>query len=93
MFAKRLREGIRSGRITCTVRIWHRPRVKVGGSYPMEDGRVVVTSIREIAIGDIAGELARRSGFEGVVDLLKTAKHGSGTNVYLIEFEYVGPAQ
>jgi hypothetical protein len=93
MFAKRLREGIRSGRITCTVRIWHRPRVKVGGSYPMEDGRVVVTSIREIAIGDITGELARRSGFEGVVDLLKTAKHGSGTNVYLIEFEYVGPAQ
>jgi len=92
-FAKRLREGIRSGSITCTIRIWHRPRVKVGGIYPMESGQVMVTSIREIAIGDITGELARRSGFEGVVDLLKTAKHGSGTNVYLIEFEYVGPAQ
>jgi hypothetical protein len=62
--------------------------VKVGGLYRMEGGRVLVTSIREIGIGDITGELARRSGFDGVVDLLKVAKHGRGTNVYLIEFEY-----
>ena len=34
------------------------------------------------------GELAKRSGFAGVVDLLKVAKHGPGENVYLIEFEY-----
>jgi hypothetical protein len=33
-------------------------------------------------------ELARRSGFLGVVDLLKEAKHGPGENVYLIDFEY-----
>ena len=91
MFAKRLRERVRSGEITCTIRIWHRPRVKVGGIYPMEGGQVMVTSIRQIAIGDITGELARRSGFEGVVDLLKVARHGSGTNVYLIEFEYSEP--
>jgi hypothetical protein len=54
----------------------------------MEGGQVLVTSIRQIGIDDITGEMARRSGFEGVVDLLKVAKHGSGTNVYLIEFEY-----
>lgn len=91
IFARQLREGVREGRITCSVRIWHRPRVKVGGVYPMEEGHIVIESIRQIAIGDITGELARRSGFKGVVDLLKTARHGSGTNVYLIEFEYVGP--
>jgi hypothetical protein len=91
MFAKQLREGIREGRITSTVRIWHRPRVKVGGIYSMEEGHVVVQSIRQISIGDITGDLARRSGFKGVVDLLKTAKHGSGTNVYLIHFEYLSP--
>ncbi len=90
IFAKHLRQGVREGTITCSVRIWHRPRVKVGGIYPMEDGHIVVDSIRQIGIGDITGELARRSGFKGVVDLLKTAKHGSGTNVYLVEFEYVG---
>jgi hypothetical protein len=33
MFAKRLRQGIREGRITCTIRIWQRPHVKVGGVY------------------------------------------------------------
>jgi hypothetical protein len=91
MFARRLREGIREGRISCSVRIWHRPRVKVGGIYPMEDGHILIESIRQIAIGDISGELARRSGFKGVVDLLKVAKHGSGTNIYLIDFEYIAP--
>lgn len=91
VFAKHLREGIRSGRITCTIRIWHWPRVKVGGAYPMEEGHVVVDSIRQIGISDITGDLARRSGFKGVVDLLKVAKHGTGTNVYLIDFHYVHP--
>ena len=89
LFAKRLREGIREGRITNTIRIWQRPRVKVGGTYPMENGHVVVRSIRQIEINDITGELARQSGFMGVVDLLKVAQHGSGTNVYLIDFEYM----
>jgi hypothetical protein len=92
MFAKRLRDGIREGRITCTIRIWQRPHVKVGGIYSMEDGRIVVESIRRIAIADITGELARRSGFKGVVDLLKVAKHGSGTNMYMIDFEYIAPS-
>ena len=91
MFTKRLREGVREGRITCSVRIWQRPHVRPGGIYPMEDGHIIVESIRRIALGDITGELARRSGFKGVVDLLKVAKHGSGTNIYLIEFHYVPP--
>lgn len=88
-FTKRLRQGIREGRITCTVRIWQRPHVKVGGLYPMEDGHIIVESIQPIALEHVTGELARRSGFLGVVDLLKVAKHGPGTNVYLIEFEYI----
>jgi hypothetical protein len=91
MFTKRLRQGVREGRITCSVRIWQRPHVKVGGIYPMEEGHIVVESIREMALADSTGELARRSGFAGVVDLLKTAKHGRGTNVYLVEFHYLPP--
>jgi len=92
MFTKRLREGVREGRITCSVRIWKSPRVKPGGIYPMEDGHIVVESIQRISLSDVTGELARRSGFKGVVDLLKVAKHGSGTQVYLIEFHYVAPS-
>ena len=88
-FTKRLREPIRNGEITCSVRIWQRPHVKVGGRYEMDGGFVEVTSIRRITLQDITPDLARRSGFLGVVDLLKIAKHGPGENVYLIEFEYL----
>lgn len=89
MFAKRLREGIKQGEITCSVRIWQRPHVKVGSLYRMEGGHVLVESIREIALSDVTGELARESGFSGLVDLLKVARHGSGSNVYLVKFRYV----
>ena len=44
--------------------------------------------MRQIKLMDITPALARRSGFAGVVDLLKVAKHGLGETVYLIEFEY-----
>jgi len=87
-FTKRLHAGIMRGDITCTVRIWHSPRVKVGGRYSLPRGFVEVQSIREIALSDITPTLARRSGFQGVVDLLKVAKHGQGERVYLIDFEY-----
>jgi hypothetical protein len=90
MFTKRLREPIMRGEVTCSVRIWQSPRVKVGGRYPLGAGAVHVTAIREIGFENITPELARRSGFLGVVDLLKVAKHGSGEKVYLVEFEYRG---
>ena len=89
MFTKRLREPVMRGEITCSVRIWQRPHVKVGGRYPLGAGAIKVTSVREIGFEGITPELARRSGFEGMVDLLKTAKHGPGERVYLVEFEYV----
>jgi|GEM_PF-1312171 len=90
-FAKRLRDGVRLGRITCSIRIWQSPRVKPGHTYPMEEGRILVESIREISLGDVTGDLARRSGFDGVIDLLKVARHGKGSNVYLVEFSYIPP--
>ena len=91
MFTKRLREGVRYGRIRCTIRIWTRPHVKVGGRYRMDEGDVVVDSIAPIAITDVTSGLARESGFESVDDLLRTAKHGSGDKVYLIRFHYMPP--
>ena len=91
VFAKRLRDGVRRGEITCSVRIWMRPHVKVGSRYRMEEGEIEVDSIKPIGLPDITGELARESGFLGVVDLLKVAKHGRGENIYLIRFHYVRP--
>jgi hypothetical protein len=91
LFAKRLRDGIRRGRVRCTVRIWMRPHVKVGGRYRMDDGHVVVDSITPMTIAGITYDLARESGFASVEDLLQMAKHGPGDNVYLIRFHYLPP--
>lgn len=91
MFARRLRERIRRGRIRCTVRIWTRPHVKVGGRYAMDDGHVVVDSVVPIRMREITDDLAHESGFDSVEDLLKTAKHGRGNKVYLIRFHYLPP--
>lgn len=91
VFARRLREGIRSGEITCTVRIWKTLRVRVGGRYRLEPGEIEVDSVEPIGLPDITPSLARESGFAGVLDLLKTAQHGSGDRIYLIRFHYVPP--
>jgi hypothetical protein len=90
-FTKRLREGIRRGGIKCTIRIWMAPRLKVGNRYRMDDGHIVVDSITPISVDEITYDLARQSGFESVEDLLETARHGSGDNVYLIRFHYLPP--
>jgi len=91
MFTRRLRQPIMRGEVTCTIRLWQAPRVRVGGRYALGAGAVEVTAIREIELADITPQLARRSGFEGVIDLLKIAKHGPGERVFLIDFFYDGP--
>ena len=91
MFTKRLRERVRRGEITCSVRFWTRSHVRVGARYRMDEGEIEVDSIETIGLPDITPELARESGFLGVLDLLKVAKHGKGEQIYLIRFHYVPP--
>ena len=91
VFARELRERIRRGRITCSVRIWTRPHVKAGGTYPMDEGHIVVESIEPITLKEVTAALARESGFPTVKALLELARHGSGRNVYLVRFRYVPP--
>lgn len=57
----------------------------------MEEGEIEVDSIEPIGFPDITPELARESGFLGVLDLLRVANHGRGENIYLIRFHYVRP--
>ena len=91
VFAKELRDRVRSGRIKVSVRIWMHPHVKVGGRYPMDDGHIVVDSITPIRMSDITYDLARESGFKSVKDLLEIARHGRGKKVFLIRFHYLPP--
>ncbi len=89
LFVKYLRDGVRSGAITTSVRVWQRPHVTVGHRYRMEDGEIEVDSIVPIAFDDITPGLALECGFAGVQDLLNVARHGPGENVYLVRFRFI----
>jgi hypothetical protein len=89
VFTKRLREGVRRGEITCSIRIWHTPRVRVGARYRMDEGEIEIDSVEPIELSQVTPELARESGFLGLADLLKVARHGKGENIYLIRFHYL----
>ena len=70
-----------------------RPHVIVGNRYRMEEGEIEIDSIEPIGFPDITPQLARASGFLGLLDLLKVAKHGRGENIYLIHFHYIPPSR
>jgi hypothetical protein len=91
LFTKRLREGVRRGRIKVSVRVWQNARVKPGGRYPMEDGHIVVDSIEPITRKQLTYDLARESGFDSVEEMMAIAKHGRGKKMYLIRFHYLPP--
>ena len=92
VFTRRLREGIRRGRIRCTVRIWQRLHVKVGGCYPMDDGHVVYqntpAALAALAgdardaegtgdTGDTAGDTAIERGYLAALRRHRTASAGA----------------
>ena|SRR5436853_463862 len=63
LFTKRLRDGVRRGEITCSVRIWTYPHVKVGQGYRMEEGEIEIDSIEPVP-----GELLNWAEFQGNFD-------------------------
>jgi hypothetical protein len=92
MFAKPLRERVRSGEITTSVRIWQTARVRVGGRYPLLDGHIEVTRLQEVDLDDVTEAMAREGGFESLEALMATAKHGRGERVFIVDFVFVpGP--
>jgi hypothetical protein len=88
LFTQKLRDRVESGEVTASVRIWKTARVKVGGRYRLGDGHIEVISIREISWEDLTDGLARKTGFRNLVDLMRTAKHGSGHRVYYVQFQF-----
>jgi hypothetical protein len=88
LLTKKLRARVKSGEVTCSIRIWKTPRVKVGRNYRLEGGHIEVSAIREISWEDLSDSQARDGGFKNLVDMMKTAKHGSGQRVYYVRFRY-----
>ena len=65
MFTKSLREGVRRGEITTTVRFWLSPRVSVGKRYRMEEGEIEVDSIEMIGFPGGAGFVEGGEAWQG----------------------------
>ena len=59
-----------------------------GKFFECTHGIVCGDQVHELDFDDITPSLARETGFAGVADLLKVAKHGRGETVYLVEFHY-----
>lgn len=97
LFKTRFHAGIRDGTVTLTFRSWQRPRVLPGRRYRF-DGRGVieVESIEEVPLTAIGESDARRSGFDGVAELIaalrrgKEARPDANAAVYRVAFRFVG---
>jgi hypothetical protein len=57
LFQKAQVEGLESGRITCTIRNWSRPQVKVGGIYRPWGLALEITSIERMPFGAVPAKL------------------------------------
>ncbi len=90
VFTKRLRDGVRSGRITAASASGIALASPSASATPWQR-RNRDRLHRTLGLPDITHSLAVASGFLGVLDLLKVAKHGSGQNIYLIRFHYIRP--
>lgn len=89
-FSKELREGVASGDITVTIRLWKRPKVKVGGRYASHDCVLEVDSVELLPFSAVTADDVARSGETDRETLRGRAAHAGpiddDTLVYRIEF-------
>jgi hypothetical protein len=95
MFSQELRDDVLAGAITVSFRLWKRPKVKVGGRYPVGPGQglIEVDSIELLPFAGITGADVRRAGEPDLESLRRRAAHAGpitdGTLLYRVEFHPV----
>ena len=92
-FSRDLRDGVLSGDISVTFRLWRTPKVKAGGRYRVGLGQVEVDSIELIPFAAIDETDLRLSGEPDLESLRRRAAHTGpihdDTLLYRIEFHVV----
>jgi hypothetical protein len=81
--------GIADGSITITFRVWTRPQAKVGGRYRIGGMLIEATDVRQVRVGEITDDDARRAGATDRAALLK--RLGADDRVWRVDFAYLGP--
>ena len=92
-FSPELREGVASGRITVSYRLWSRPQVREGGRYAVAGAYIEVDSIELLPFSSVTAADVRRSGERNRETLRTRAAHAGpiddDTLVYRVEFHLV----
>jgi hypothetical protein len=93
MFSRDLREGVASGEITVSIRLWSRPKVKLGGRYATAGVVIEIDSVELLPFSAVTRADVRRSGEHDRDSLRDRAAHAGPVNddtlVYRIEFHVV----
>jgi hypothetical protein len=93
MFSPDLRDGVASGEITVSIRLWSRPKVKSGGRYATAGVVIEIDSIELMPFAAMTTTDTRHAGERDRESLRRRAAHAGPINddtlVYRIEFHVV----
>ena len=93
MFSPDLRESVASGEITVSIRLWSRPKVKLGGRYATAGVVIEIDSVEILPFSAVTTTDMRRAGEADRESLRRRAAHAGPINddtlVYRIEFHVV----
>jgi len=92
-FSRDLRPKVIAGDITVSFRLWTRPKVKVGGRYPVGPTLIEVDSVELVPFSFVTDADIIRAGEADLESLRRRAAHAGpiadDTLVYRIEFHLV----
>jgi hypothetical protein len=92
-FSRDLRPDVISGDITVSYRLWKRPKVRVGGRYPVGPAHIEVDSVELVPFASITGADMLRSGEPDREALRGRAAHAGpvedDTLLYRVEFHLI----
>ena len=92
-FYRELLEGVITGEVTVSFRLWRRPKVRTAGRYPVGPAYIEIDSIEMMPFSSITSADVRRSGESDLEALRKRAAHSGplldDTLVYRVGFHLV----
>jgi len=97
LFESRFHEGLRSGSIRKTFRLWTRAMVIAGHTYRVRGvGLLAVLAVKRVRVGDISAKDARSAGFESngslrdYLERVAKRKITDRTTVFCIALHFAG---
>jgi hypothetical protein len=92
-FSRDLRDGVVSGLITVSFRLWRQPKVRIGNRYPVAGALIEIDAIELLPFSAITADDLRRTGEPDFEALRERAAHAGpitpDTLLYRVEFHIV----